>query len=289
MRRLFLSVLLLASACTSDNKGGADGEAETGGEGSAGDPGSGDDGMADGGDDATGDDGGDDGTGDDGGEGPEAGVISLETRDGVTLVADYAPVGASGPAIVLLHMIPPHWDRTSYPADFIATLNAEGWTVLNVDRRGSGDSGGTPEDAYDGPNGKWDAEAAVQQLTEDGFGPIGIVGASNGTTTALDYAVWSAGDGASEGATPVSWLVFMTGGTYTESQFRVERADTVPVLFTFSTEERGWSVGQEEHNTGAWSFEEYADGDHGTKMFDTSHAAEITGDIVTFAQGAFGG
>ena len=273
MRTALLITLLLSISCTTEKSGNdaSGGGEEDGGGGEEGDGGG-----------EEGDGGGEEG---DGGEGPEAGVITMETRDGVSLVADYAPVGASGPAIVLLHMIPPNWDRTSYPSDFIATLNGEGWTVLNVDRRGAGDSGGTAVDAYEGPNGKWDAEAAVNQLTADGFGPIGIIGASNGTTTALDYTVWSA----AEGAAPVSWLVFMTGGSYTEAQNPVEAAVSLPILYTYSTDERAWSVGQEEHNGGAWQFNEYADGDHGTKMFDTSHAGEITDDIVAFAQGAFGG
>lgn len=285
---LTLSVLV---ACTSEDSSpkdatttdpGSDGGTADGGGDGAADGGT--DGGADGGGDGAGDGGAD---GADGGDPIIAGVVSLETRDGITLAADYAPVGTGGPAVVLLHMIPPAWDRSSWPADFISTLNGEGWTVLNVDRRGAGDSEGRARDAYEGPNGKWDAEAAVSKLVADGFGPIAIIGASNGTTTALDYAVWAAGDGAADGATAPAWVAFMTGGSYTEVQNPVENALSMPILYTYSTAENAWSVAQQAHDTGAWQFREYASGDHGTLMFGTSHSAEITADIVAFGQASF--
>lgn len=249
------------------------------------DPAGGEDGAADGGGDggSAGEDGGDSG-GDEGDPGPEAGVVALETQDGVTLAADFLPAGDAGPAVVLLHMIPPSWDRSSWPASFLAELGGAGWTVLNVDRRGAGASGGRARDAYEGPSGKWDAAAAVDWLTAQGYGPIGIIGASNGTTTALDHTVWAAS--ASE-ATGAAWLVFLTGGDYTEAQNGVEQAASVPVLFAYSTAERAWSVDQQRHDSGRWVFHEYASGDHGTKLFATTHAAELTADILSFGAAGF--
>ncbi len=224
-----------------------------------------------GGDDAGGDDaGGDDAGGDDGDEGgdwtaPDGGVVELETQDGVTLVADYYPHAESNaPSVVLLHMIPPSWDRTSWPESFITDLGEAGFTVINVDRRGAGDSEGRATDAYDGPKGKYDVEAAVLRLEADGYtGDLAVLGASNGSTSALDYAVW-AGEG--NGTTP-AMVAFLTGGTYTEAQNDVANVPVGNVLFTYSTEERGWSVDQQEHDPGSWTFMEYEDGDHGTKMF----------------------
>lgn len=291
MRRLFSLCLplLLTAACgdksddnaasdeaTGSNACGADGDA---GDEGASDGGAGDEGAGDGTDGGT-----DDGT--DGTELPEAGAVELTTTDGVTLVADYHPTEAGSPAVVLLHMIPPSWDRSSWPSGFIDALTAEGWTVLNVDRRGAGDSEGAPRAAYQGETAKWDADAAVAWLSSHGHGPIGIIGASNGTTTALDYAVYAA---ATEGAPAPAWLAFLTGGDYTEAQNPVENAVTVPILYAYSTAERAWSVDQQTHDTGAWAFHEYAEGDHGTKLFDTAHAEELTGHLLAFGRAGFGG
>ena len=52
---------------------------------------------------------------------------------------------------------------------------------------------------------------------------IAILGASNGTTTALDYTIWARDNG----HTVPAALGFMTGGGYTEAHFRYERAEGV--------------------------------------------------------------
>ena len=74
---------------------------------------------------------------------PEGGErIELVTRDGLVLVADYvAASSADRPGIVLLHMNPVHWDRTSWPHDFLDRLVDLDWSVLVLDRRGAGDRG----------------------------------------------------------------------------------------------------------------------------------------------------
>jgi hypothetical protein len=153
--------------------------------------------------------------------------------------------------------------------------------VLVVDRRGAGDSGGTARDAYEGPGGELDVAASVAFLGGEGATGLAIVGASNGTTSMVDFVVGT-GDG---GALVPSALVFMTGGTYTENQH--EMADVaavgVPAQFTFSTEERAWSVAQEPLDPGGWRFDEYAAGDHGTKMFEAEPS--VSEDIVGFLSG----
>jgi len=217
------------------------------------------------------------GSGGAGGSGPSCPqtteVVHFVTDDGVTLEADEHTTGeAMGPAVVLLHMIPPANDRSNYPPDFIEALLAKKIRVLNVDRRGAGASGGVAEDAYLGPNGKLDAKAAVAFLTQGECGAdplrVGIVGASNGTTTALDYAVASAQD--SNLLFP-SALVFLTGGTYTENQNQVsdhrDELEPLPLLFVFSTAERDWSAALMPGAPSTWTFQEYDPGDHGTAMF----------------------
>lgn len=210
------------------------------------------------------------------------GEVGFQTADGVDLVADWYPASAPDrPAVLLLHMIPPNWDRSSWPDDFVSALRAEDWAVLVVDRRGAGDSGGTARDAYEGEGGQLDVDACVDFLGAEGAGGLAIVGASNGTTSMIDFVVGT-GDG---GALVPAALTFMTGGTYTEAQHDMGdvAAVGVPALFTFSTAERAWSVDQQAVDPGGWAFLEYADGDHGTEMF--SAAPEVGGDIVGFLGG----
>jgi pimeloyl-ACP methyl ester carboxylesterase len=150
---------------------------------------------------------------------PDPVVVTVTTRDSVDLVADYyAASGPGRPGVVLLHMIPPSNDRSSWPVDFVTRLQAHDWGVVVVDRRGAGDSGGVAVDAYTGEWGRYDVEACVLQLVADGATEIVLIGASNGTTSALDYAAWAAGEGLPVPAA----LGFMTGGTYTDERAPVD-------------------------------------------------------------------
>jgi pimeloyl-ACP methyl ester carboxylesterase len=201
-------------------------------------------------------------------------VTRLTTDDGVALAADlYTPGVVGGPSVVLLHMIPPSNDRSNYPAAFISALVGRGVAVLNVDRRGAGASEGVARDAYTGSKGALDAKAAVDFLGAHAcaFDPdrTAIVGASNGTTTAVDYAV--------SAARRPRALVFLTGGTYTETQTKL--AEHLPALapiatmFVYSTAESAWSKGFAASAPPAWRFDEYAKGAHGTAMFDAEPAS----------------
>jgi pimeloyl-ACP methyl ester carboxylesterase len=211
-----------------------------------------------------------------------AGVVSFETSDGVTLAADWRPAAhGDRPAVLLLHMIPPTYDRSSWPQAFVDTLAAHDWSVLVLDRRGAGDSGGTARDAYEGPGGRLDVEAAVAFLAAEGATSLAIVGASNGTTSLTDFVV---GTGDAAPLVPAA-LVYMTGGDYTENQHDLADVAAVgtPAAFTFSTAERAWSVAQQDLDPGGWRFFEYAEGDHGTRMFAAAPAvaADIDGFLDT--------
>ena len=216
--------------------------------------------------------------------------VTFTTDDGVTLAADLYTTGKTGgAAVILLHMVPPQNDRTNYPPEFITALVGRGLTVLNVDRRGAGDSGGVALDAYKGPKGKLDAKAAQAFLLAHPCAPgptrIAFVGASNGTTTALDFTVFAAGDA----TVPVpAALVFLTGGTYTENQnaMSANRAvlDRLPILFVFSTAERAWSAPFETNAPAAWQFKEYNPGGHGTRMFQAQPRS--IDDVAGFLAGA---
>ncbi|MGF1469848.1 MAG: alpha/beta hydrolase [Sandaracinaceae bacterium] len=210
-------------------------------------------------------------------------VVTLTTADGVRLQADlYVEGTAGGPAAALFHMVPPSNDRTNYGRAFIDALLGQGLSVLNVDRRGAGASEGVAVDAYRGPKGKLDVRAAVELLRGHpcGFGRLGLVGASNGTTSVLDYTV----DAAERGAPGPDGLVFLTGGSYTESQNVLRDARTalapVPLLFVYSTAEREWSASFEDGAPAAWRFLEVPNGAHGTRMFEA--VPDSVDDVAAF-------
>jgi alpha-beta hydrolase superfamily lysophospholipase len=204
------------------------------------------------------------------GDDPE--VVSLTTDDGLALAADFYGSGVpGGAAVVLLHMIPPN-DRSNYERPFIDRLVDRDLAVLNVDRRGAGDSEGDGMDAYLGDSGWLDAKAAFLFLGSHACAfdatRIAIVGASNGSTTALDFAIRSADDAAV--GEPAA-LVFLTAGTYTENQHAIADyrplLDPLPILFVYSTAERDFSVAFEPTAPSTWQFLEYEMGAHGTQMF----------------------
>ncbi len=202
-----------------------------------------------------------------------AGEVTLMTADGVRLAADLYPVAGARRGAVLLHMIPPSNTRANYPAAFIEALTARGFSVLNVDRRGAGGSGGVAREAYEGPNGALDAAAARAFLQGCGVAAdrVALVGASNGTTSTLDHAVAAGPDA------PPAALVWLTGGPYTENQHALadHRAAwaTLPIRFVFSTAERAWSAGFIEGAPAPWVFDEYPNGAHGTRMFGAAPSA----------------
>lgn len=205
--------------------------------------------------------------------------VGILTDDGVCLVADHYRGAAGAPAVVFLHMTPLSWDRKSWSADFVRRVFGEGWTVLNLDRRGAGDSEGTATDAFEGDGGQRDVRAAFDYLAEQGVGPLAIVSASNGTTSALDYTVAAASQGLVE---PVS-IVMMSPGDYTENQNPIASlADQdTPTLFQFDPAEGLWIDGSfDDLDPGNWEQRAYDGAGHGSQMLD--HSPEVAQDIVDF-------
>jgi hypothetical protein len=202
-----------------------------------------------------------------------ASVVHFVTDDALTLEADdYSTGEVGGPGVVLLHMDPPDNDRKNYGTAFIDAVLQKQIHVLNVDRRGAGGSQGDPQDAYLGGKGKLDAKAAMEFLANGGCAVdpfrIAIVGASNGTTTALDYTIYAS----SVTSVPFpSALVFLSGGPYTETQNAIsdyhQVLDGEPILFVFPTVESAWNQTYEVGAPSAWVFAEYDPGAHGTLMF----------------------
>jgi len=199
-------------------------------------------------------------------------TIEIITADDVRLVADLWPADSSDRgAVILLHMKPPDNDREDYPEHVREAMADLDLTVINVDRRGAGSSEGDPDDAYEGPGGLLDVEAAVAVLADPSFGcpvdleQLALVGASNGTTAALDYTVEH-----EPGLPTPSALVWLSPGPYTENQNGVdehrELLETLPILWIYP-EAEGWA---DDFIAGApetWQFIEWGE-EHGTDMFD---------------------
>lgn len=222
----------------------------------------------------------------------EESVVKLKTSDGVNLEADYW--AASEPnkgAVVLVHMIPPNNNRKGYPGRFRSMLSKHGLSVINVDRRGAGNSEGEPKEAYKGPKGRLDVEAAVKFLLDgEKACPVDrsklvFIGASNGTTSVLDYTVQR------EASLPEpAALIFMSPGGYTEGQNRISEhraaLDKLPILWLHPSSEP-WSKTYMGGKPAGWLFIQRGE-QHGTRMFDgkdleAQTVADIDGMVQRYA------
>lgn len=217
--------------------------------------------------------------------------LFVQTRDGLMLEADHhrpEPAVANGGGAVLLHMSPSgDNDRSNFPPEFISALQGAGLQILNLNRRGVGGSAELARSAYEGPDGKWDAEAGVTYLLEQGVQQerVFLIGASNGSTSALDYAIFAS----AETALPLpAAMVFLSGGGYTENNNTIEdhRAllQEIPLLFLFSPTERGWNDRFTTNAPNSWSFVELERSAHGTRMLE--ELPTTTSSITRFLQEA---
>lgn len=219
--------------------------------------------------------------------------VAFDTTDGVRLVADWRPAStAGGPALVLFHMVPPANDRTNYPPRVREALHAKGWSILNVDRRGAGDSGGDVTQATGDPQARLDLEAAVRWLLDPGRAcavdpeALVFVGASNGTTALFDYAL----DHDPALPLPAS-MVYLSPGTYTIQHHGASKAELgstwriqLPILWLYPSTEP-FSLDFVADAPGAWEFVERGT-EHGARMFDGGSLERQTLDDLTRYVGA---
>ncbi|GEM_PF-2430627 len=212
---------------------------------------------------------------------------TLVTDDAVALIADTYMLGQVGaPAVVLLHMIPPNNSKANFPGSFVELLTARGFNVVNVNRRGAPGSEGVATEAYIGPNGKWDVKAAYDYLTDHPCqvpaGQIVVIGASNGTTSALDFSLYAAGEDSVE---QPRGLVFLSAGGYTGGNQGGLQTNMAalghPILFNYPSAETAYNEAVSGWAPAAWNFQEYAPGAHGTGMFGSNpESASATADWV---------
>lgn len=221
--------------------------------------------------------------------GVDEAVVSIETADGIELVADLLPAPeASLGAVVLFHMRPPTYDRRGYPRRVREALNELNLTVLNVDRRGGGDSEGIAEEAFEGPGALLDMEAAVRLLLDPRLAcPIDstrlvLVGASNGTTAVMDYSI------AHDAALPhPAGLVWMSPIGATENQHTIsdhrDILESMPMLWLYPTTE-DYARDYIDDAPSSWTFIERGEA-HGTDMFDRADLEGSTlGDLLPFVE-----
>lgn len=210
-------------------------------------------------------------------------LATLKTQDGVCLAGDLWSGAPGAPGVLLLHMNPESNDRNNWPLSFAADLQNRGLHVLRLDRRGAGDSGGEAVDAFEGDKGRLDVAAGVDALLDEDAGLIGIIAASNGTTSTLDYAVWD------EASSALTAATLMTGGSYTENQTDMASyaARSLPTQLVYATDEAQWSVAQEPLDPGGWVWVEAAETGHGTNLFDESETVGTT--VADWMEDALGG
>jgi hypothetical protein len=219
--------------------------------------------------------------------GADQATIELTTADGVVLRADLIPGPAGGRgAVVLFHMRPPAHDRHEYPLRVREAIASTGVAVLNVDRRGAGDSEGNPDEASRGPGALLDMEAAVSALLDPSFAcPVDrsrlvLVAASNGTTAVMDYVV------ARDDALPEpAGIVWLSPGEYTEYQHTISNnralLEVLPMLWLFPSTEP-WARDFIEGAPPSWTFVERGE-EHGTDMFDGGDLEAATlADLTAF-------
>lgn len=207
-------------------------------------------------------------------------VLTLTTRDEVSIEADYWAASADErPAVILIHMDPSsgahrgNWDGT-----YLQLLIDSDWHVLVPDRRGAGGSTGTATDAYETVKGSYDVEACVGHLPE-GAATLSLVGASNGTTTMIDYAALAD----AEGWRAPDTLQFLSAVRPTTNNHEIADVPATPALFSFPKNEADNNAPWQDANPGDWSFQEYDPGDHGTRMFQNT--PELPADLHGWLDG----
>lgn len=113
-------------------------------------------------------------------------TISLETSDQLNISADFYKA-SSDKGVILLHMLARSKEDWK---DFASFLQQNRYNVIAIDFRGHGQSDGTLQNFTEKEFNKMllDVDAAKLFLKSKGISRLGIIGASIGANTALNYA-----------------------------------------------------------------------------------------------------
>ncbi len=214
-------------------------------------------------------------------EAPGPRVVDLTAADGTKLKATYFAAGKPGPGVLLLHQCNQqrkNWDELA------ARLAASGVSVLTLDYRGYGESGGTPvkelaeADFAKILEEKWpgDIDIAFNYLVSQAGvtrGTVGAGGASCGVNQAIQVA---------RRHPEVKSLVLLSGTTDREGRGFLQKSEKLPVLLSAADDDdviaelMQWLYGLSA-NPGS-KFAHYSSGGHGTEMFAVHK--ELPGMIV---------
>ena len=197
-------------------------------------------------------------------------VVDLAAADGTKLKASFYAAGKAGPGVLLLHQC--NQQRKGW--DGLATqLAAAGISVMTLDYRGYGESGGTPvKDLTQAEftkilNEKWPGDVDVAYgylVSQPGVNGhvIGAGGASCGVNQAIQLARRHA---------EVKSLVLLSGNTDRDGRAFLSKSEKMPVLLSAARDD-GAAVELMEWlyslstNPGS-KFVEYPNGGHGVDIF----------------------
>lgn len=214
-------------------------------------------------------------------EAPAPRVVDLTAADGTTLKATFFAAAKRGPGVLLLHQCNQqrkNWDELA------GRLAAAGISVLTLDYRGYGESGGTP--VKDVPPDefakilaeKWpgDVDIAFNYLvSQPGVTPgvVGTGGASCGVNQSIQVA---------RRHPEVKSLVLLSGNTDRGGREFLRKSEKLPMMFSAADDDGAavelmqWLYGLST-NPGS-KFVHYTSGGHGTELFAAHN--ELPGMIV---------
>jgi len=199
-------------------------------------------------------------------------IVDLTASDGTKLKASYFPAAKTGPGVLLLHQC--NRDRKIWD-DLAHQLASAGISVLTLDLRGFGESGGTAQDKLPPQQAqaqaqKWpgDIDFAFRYLqSQSGVKPddIGVGGASCGVDNSVQTAI--------RHPQQVKSLVLLAGSTNLAGRNSLRQNSQLPILaavadddeFPPSIEATEWifSLSKNPGNR----FLRYPTGGHGAEIF----------------------
>ena len=200
-------------------------------------------------------------------------IVNMQTEDSLNIVGDYFEGNTK--AVILLHM----FQKTKLSwRSFAEKLNKEGYSVLAIDLRGHGDSDDNWKNFVekDFVNMTEDVKAARASLKMYGVTEIGIIGASIGANTALNYSME---DG------EIRFLVLLSPGVNYKG-INIEDSDfDGPVLIVASKDDvQSFNDSQELYerlSSKEKNFEIFEKAGHGTDMFKDSKLEPL---LIEFAK-----